>query len=69
MYMTPSRRAIAADRPRLSLPSSQPSNAWAWARSARSAADTRQSNARPSLCSLVPPMAQFRPMPLLRVVG
>src|SRR5512144_2824115 len=69
MYMMPRRRALAYFLPRPSFFSNQFSSAVARAASARSWADTAQSHARPSLCSLRPRTAQSLVMPRLPVVG
>ncbi len=63
MYMTPSRRAIAASLPYLSVASSHERKAVAFAFWTLLRALTIQSRARPSLCSLIPPWLHARGMP------
>ncbi|HEV2893213.1 MAG TPA: hypothetical protein VG411_05650, partial [Actinomycetota bacterium] len=63
MYITPRRRTIAQRRP---LGSARNSHLRTWPAAARppgSVAATPQSQARPSLCSLRPPIEQSREMP------
>ena len=69
MYMTPSRRAMAKRRPLGSAPNSQLKTWWEATCSLWSLTATPQSQARPSLCSLVPPIEQSREMPQLAVAG
>jgi hypothetical protein len=69
MYITPSRRAIAQRRPRESARNSQVNTLPAAARSYGRSTETVQSQARPFLCSLRPPIEQARVMPELPVLG
>ena len=64
-YMTPRRRALPPTTPCASLPVSHLVSASPAAFSAGLLTLTIQSNARPSLCSLVAPMPQPRTMPPL----
>lgn len=59
-YMTPRRRAIAKSLPYSSSASSQSSRAWACAFCFGLVTSTPQSQARPSMCSLVEPGEQAR---------
>src|SRR4029453_2610642 len=69
MYITPRRRAIAQRRPLASARSSQGKTLRAAATAEGRATETVQSQARPSLCSLGPPIEQAREMPELPVLG
>ena len=69
MYMIPSRRAIAAVLPCSSGASSQLVSSATWVTWVGLAALTRQSQARPSLCSLAPAAVQARTMPESPVAG
>ena len=62
-YIRPIRRATALRLPLPSVARSRSTNDSAAARSWGSSTLTRQSNARPSLCSLRPPTLQLRTMP------
>ena len=62
-YMIPIRRARASVLPALSVSLTHARNAVARCRSAFRLASSRQSKARPSLCSEVPPALQEREMP------
>ncbi len=60
MYMTPSRIALPYGTPNWSGPSSQVRKVSALARCCALRALVIQSSARPSLCSLCPPMLHAR---------
>jgi hypothetical protein len=69
MYITPRRRAMAKRRPLGSALNSQVKTWRAAARWEGLLTVTAQSQARPSLCSLRPPIEQAREMPELWVAG
>jgi hypothetical protein len=69
MYITPRRRAMAKRRPAVATRNSQLKTRRAAARWEGLLTVTAQSQARPSLCSLRPPIKQSREMPELPVPG